>query len=96
MTRTYPALQGARIAFYITGHGFGHAARMKPIIDRLAAVGGTTGHAEQLQRYDYDSVCTAIDTEIYKWVALEMLQEAGGEVLVRQPQAAAVRGAVLW
>jgi len=52
------------------------------IIDRLAAVGGTTGHAEQLQRYDYDSICTAIDTEIFKWVALEMLQEAGVEVLL--------------
>jgi hypothetical protein len=39
MTTTHPAADGARIAFYITGHGFGHAARMKPIIDRLAAQG---------------------------------------------------------
>ncbi len=30
-----------RIAFYITGHGFGHAARSKPILDRLAAAGAT-------------------------------------------------------
>lgn len=30
---------GPRIAFYITGHGFGHAARMKPVIDLLAAKG---------------------------------------------------------
>lgn len=47
------------------------------IIDRLAEKGGTTGHAEMLSRYDYDSVCTAIDTEIYKLVVFEMLQEAG-------------------
>jgi hypothetical protein len=47
------------------------------IIDRLAEVGGTTGHAEQLNRYDYDSVCTAIDTEMYKLVAFEMMEEAG-------------------
>ena len=36
------------------------------IVDRLAAVGGTSGHAEMLKGYDYDSICTAIDTEIYK------------------------------
>ncbi len=47
------------------------------IIDRLAAVGSTTGHAEMLVGYDYDSVCTAVDVEMYKWVALEMLHEAG-------------------
>lgn len=52
------------------------------IIDRLAEVGGTTGHAEMLNRYDYDSVCTAIDTELYKLVAFEMLAEAGVTVLV--------------
>lgn len=47
------------------------------IIDRLAEKGGTSGHAELLEGYDYDSVCTAIDTEIYKLVVFEMLQEAG-------------------
>jgi len=47
------------------------------IIDRLAAVGGTSGHAEMVAGYDYDSVCTAIDTEIYKWVTLQMLEESG-------------------
>ena len=61
-----------------------HVVRGIPqeIVDRLAAAGGTSGHAEMLKGYDYDSVCTAIDTEIYKWVALEMLQEAGVEVLL--------------
>lgn len=47
------------------------------IIDRLSEIGATTGHAEMLSRYDYDSICTAIDTELYKLVAFEMLQEAG-------------------
>ncbi|NLF38442.1 FAD-dependent oxidoreductase, partial [bacterium] len=47
------------------------------IIDRLAAVGGTSGHAEMTKGFDYDSVCTAVDTELYKLVTLEMLDEAG-------------------
>ena len=47
------------------------------IVDRLAKVGGTSGHAEMTLGYDYDSVCTAIDTELYKLVAYEMLAEAG-------------------
>ena len=46
------------------------------IIDRLSAIGATTGHAEMLSRYDYDSICTAIDTEMYKLVAFDMLTEA--------------------
>jgi hypothetical protein len=50
------------------------------IIDRLSAAGGTTGHVAMIVGYDYDSVCTAIDTEIYKRVTLEMLQEAGVDV----------------
>jgi len=47
------------------------------IIERLAKVGGTSGHAEMVKGYDYDSVCTAIDTELYKLVTFEMLAEAG-------------------
>ncbi|MCX5653789.1 MAG: hypothetical protein NTY65_03955 [Planctomycetota bacterium] len=47
------------------------------IIDRLAALGGTSGHAEMTKGYDYDSVCTAIDVELYKLVTFEMLVEAG-------------------
>jgi len=49
----------------------------KEIVDRLDAVGGTSGHAEMLQGFDYDSVCTAIDVELYKLVTLRMLREAG-------------------
>jgi hypothetical protein len=47
------------------------------IVDRLVAVGGTCGHAEMERGFDYDSVCTAIDVELYKLVTLEMLEEAG-------------------
>ena len=47
------------------------------IVDRLMAVGGCSGHAEMVRGYNYDSVCTAIDTELYKLVTMEMLDEAG-------------------
>lgn len=46
-------------------------------IQRLYEAGGTAGHCEMERGYDYDSVCTAIDTEIYKSVSLKMLAEAG-------------------
>ncbi|MBN1936601.1 MAG: FAD-dependent oxidoreductase [Anaerolineae bacterium] len=52
------------------------------IVDRLARAGGATGHVEMLAGYDYDSICTAVDAEIYKWVAFEMLREAGVQVCV--------------
>jgi hypothetical protein len=61
------------------------------IIDRLLLVGGTSGHAEMLTRYDYDSVCTAIDTELYKLVVFEMLAESGVFVCVNTTVAGAVR-----
>jgi hypothetical protein len=60
------------------------------IIDRLAMVGGTTGHAEMINRYDYDSVCTAIDTELYKLVTFEMLEEAGVFICVNTLLAGAI------
>jgi len=52
------------------------------IIDRLLKVGGTSGHAEMSKGYNYDSVCTCIDTEMYKLVTFEMLVEAGVFVCV--------------
>lgn len=52
------------------------------IVDRLMDEGGTTGHAEMLKGYDYDSVCTVIDAEIYKRVVFEMMEEAGVKVQV--------------
>ncbi len=61
------------------------------IIDRLLLVGGTTGHAEMVNRYEYDSVCTAVDTELYKLVAFEMLSESGVNIFVNTLVAGAVK-----
>ncbi len=47
------------------------------IVDRLLKVGACSGHAEMVRGYGYDSVCTAIDTELYKLVTMQMLDEAG-------------------
>ena len=52
------------------------------LIDRLLEIGGTCGHASTLAGCGYDAVCTAIDTELYKLVAFEMLIEAGVQVCV--------------
>jgi hypothetical protein len=60
------------------------------IIDRLLKVGGTTGHAEMSKGYDFDSVCTAIDTELYKLITFEMLAEAGVFVCVNTLLAGAI------
>jgi len=62
------------------------------IIDRLAEAGGTTGHVEMTSGYDYDSTCTAIDTEIYKRVSMEMLHEAGILLCVNTLLAGAIMG----
>lgn len=61
------------------------------IIDRLLRVGGCSGHAEMLQGYNYDSVCTAIDTELYKLIVFEMLAEAGVFVFVNTLLTGAVK-----
>ncbi len=61
------------------------------IIDRLDAVGGTSGHAEVEKGFDYDSVSTSIDTELYKLVAHEMLEEAGVATLLNTFAAGATR-----
>jgi len=61
------------------------------IIDRLLLVGGTTGHGDVTGKIDYDCVCTAIDTELYKLVVLEMLAEAGVSVFTGTLVAGAVK-----
>ncbi len=60
------------------------------IIDRLLKVGGTSGHAEMTKGYNYDSMCTAIDTEMYKLVTFEMLVESGVFVCVNTLLAGAI------
>lgn len=52
------------------------------IIDRMLQKGGTTGHAEMSKGYDYDSVCTVVDTELYKLAVFELLKEAGVHIFV--------------
>ena len=52
------------------------------IIVRLTKIGGSTGYPEMLTRFDYDSVGTAIDTELYKLLTHRMLVEAGVSVAV--------------
>ncbi len=61
------------------------------IIDRLMKAGGTSGHAEMMKGYDYDSVCTAIDTELYKLTTMELLAEAGVHLAVNTRVVDAVR-----
>jgi len=60
------------------------------IVDRLIAIDATSGHAEMDHGYNYDSICTAVDTELYKLVAFEMLAEAGVHVCVNTLLAGAI------
>jgi hypothetical protein len=60
------------------------------LVDRLTARGGATGYAEMDKHFDYDSVCTAIDTEMYKLMSMEMLDEAGVYVCVNTRLAGAI------
>ncbi|MBN2270879.1 MAG: FAD-dependent oxidoreductase, partial [Sedimentisphaerales bacterium] len=60
------------------------------IVDRLIKVGGTSGHAEMSIGFNYDSVCTAVDVEMYKLVTFEMLVEAGVNVCVNTIVAGAI------
>jgi hypothetical protein len=70
-----------------------HVVRGIPqeIVGRLAGIGGTSGHAEMSKGYGYDSVCTAIDTELYKLVTMEMLEEAGVALCLNTFLAGAIR-----
>ena len=60
------------------------------IVERLVKVGGCSGHAEMFEGYNYDSVCTCIDTELYKLTAFEMLVAAGVHVFVNTLLAGAI------
>jgi len=66
------------------------------MIDRLVSIGGSSGYPETQKGYDVDSVCTVIDTELYKLNAFEMLVEAGVNVCVNTLLVGAIRdGAAL-
>ena len=61
------------------------------MIDRLLLIGGTTGHGDVTGKIDYDSACTAIDTELYKLVAFEILTEAGVKIFTNTLVAGAIK-----
>jgi hypothetical protein len=52
------------------------------IIDRMIDAGGSLGHVELGKGYDYDSVATIIDREVFKAIAFEMFKEAGIRLLL--------------
>lgn len=52
------------------------------LVDRVTERGGCTGHCEVESNFEYDSDCTAIDVEIYKTVAHEMVEESGAEIMM--------------
>lgn len=49
-------------------------------MDRLTEMGGSSGYPEMEGGRGYDSVCTAVDPELYKLLAFRMLKEAGVRV----------------
>ncbi|MCL2060496.1 MAG: FAD-dependent oxidoreductase [Oscillospiraceae bacterium] len=51
-------------------------------INRLFSVGGCSGHNDTVMRPEYDNDTLCVDVERYKFVAHEMLREAGVDVLV--------------
>lgn len=51
-------------------------------INRLTAAGGASGHNEMVMNFGYDSDALCVDVELYKFVALTMLREAGVDVLL--------------
>lgn len=51
-------------------------------IQRLYRSRGCSGHNDTILNYQYDSDTLCVDVEIYKYVALEMLREAGVHVML--------------
>ena len=51
-------------------------------IDKLFRAGGCSGHNETTMRPEYDSDTLCVDVEMYKYIALSMLREAGVQVLL--------------
>lgn len=52
------------------------------LVDRLVAAGGCLGHIELEKAARFISVLTPVDPEMYKWMAMEMVLEAGAETLL--------------
>ena len=60
------------------------------MIRRLTGMGGASGHNKTILRYEYDSDTLCVDVEVYKFVALQMLREAGVHVMLNTMAADAV------
>jgi hypothetical protein len=60
-------------------------------MERLTAMGGCSGYPEMETGRGYDSICTAVDVELYKLLAFEMLEEAGVHVAVNTLLTDAIR-----
>ncbi len=75
-------------SFYNLGRAFGVEKRMvvrgipEEFIQRLYKAGGCSGHNDTILNYGYDDDTLCVDTEIYKFIALEMLREAGVHVML--------------
>jgi hypothetical protein len=84
-------------SFFNLGRAFGVDKRMvvrgipEEFIQRLHAVKGCSGHNETILRYEYDDDALCVDVEAYKFVALEMLREAGVHVMLNTFVADALR-----
>lgn len=52
------------------------------IVDRMIEAGGCPGHVEQQKGFDYDSVATCFDHEIFKHVIFNMMQAEGVKLLL--------------
>lgn len=50
-------------------------------VDRMVTVGGSTGHLKMTNPYGSGSYVCLYDREIYKWIALQMVLEAGVKLL---------------
>jgi len=75
-------------SFFNNWQAFGVEKRMvvrgapEEFIQRLYSVGGCSGHCDTIMRPEYDNDTLCVDVERYKFVAHEMLREAGADVLV--------------
>jgi hypothetical protein len=75
-------------SFYRLGRIYGEEPKQivkglaQELVDRLVQADGCSGHVLLEKASYYDEVCTAVDVEIYKLVAAEMLEESGVHIFL--------------
>ena len=75
-------------SFFNLWQAFGVEKRMvvrglpEEFIQRLYQARGCSGHNDTILRFEYDSDTLCVDVEVYKYIALEMLREAGVHVML--------------